>query len=97
MAAPDGGPDDDRQRIDTPGVPSHSRDPGAPAPNRPRRVGVTAVVEIDGGVLLERRADLESLELRAVSRDEPPATRLWPAHTPVRDAHLSFAGTTVAA
>lgn len=33
------------------------RDPRAPSPNRPRKLAVTALVEHDGKVLLERRAD----------------------------------------
>jgi len=38
-------------------VPSYYRDPDAPAPNQPRRIGVVAFVERDGLLLLERRAD----------------------------------------
>ena len=38
-------------------MPSYFRDPEAPAPNNPRRVGVVAFIERDGSVLLERRAD----------------------------------------
>ena len=36
---------------------SYYRDPGAPTPNVPRRIGVTALIERDGGFLVERRAD----------------------------------------
>lgn len=36
---------------------SHYRDPRAPAPNVPRRVGTAAVIERDGAFLLERRRD----------------------------------------
>ncbi len=36
---------------------SYYRDPDAPAPNVPRRVGVTALIERDGAILVERRAD----------------------------------------
>lgn len=43
-------------------MPSYYRDPGAPTPNRPRGVGVTALIERDGTVLVERRADSEALE-----------------------------------
>ena len=46
-----------RRHDDTPPVPSHYRDPRAPAPNRPLRVGALALVERDGALLLERRAD----------------------------------------
>jgi 8-oxo-dGTP pyrophosphatase MutT (NUDIX family) len=38
-------------------MPSYYRDPDAPAPNLPRRVGVIAIVERDGRILVERRAD----------------------------------------
>jgi 8-oxo-dGTP pyrophosphatase MutT (NUDIX family) len=38
-------------------VPSHFRDPDAPQPNIPRRIGVIALVERDGALLLQRRAD----------------------------------------
>ena len=33
------------------------RDPGAPEPNQPRRVTVIAIIEVDGKVLFDRRAD----------------------------------------
>lgn len=42
---------------DTPWMPSWDRDPDAPAPNRPRKVGVCFIVELDGGVLIDRRSD----------------------------------------
>jgi 8-oxo-dGTP pyrophosphatase MutT (NUDIX family) len=38
-------------------MPSYYRDPDAPAPNLPRRVGVMAIVERAGRILVERRAD----------------------------------------
>ncbi len=38
-------------------MPSWYRDPNAPAPNRPRKVGVCFIVELDGGVLVDRRSD----------------------------------------
>ena len=38
-------------------MPSWYRDPEAPVPNRPRKVGVCFIVEIDGGVLVDRRSD----------------------------------------
>jgi ADP-ribose pyrophosphatase YjhB (NUDIX family) len=38
-------------------MPSYYRDPSAPGPNLPPRVGVTALIERDGGFLVERRAD----------------------------------------
>ena len=38
-------------------MPSYYRDPRAPAPNVPRRVGTTALIEREGSFLLERRRD----------------------------------------
>lgn len=38
-------------------VSSFYRDPSAPTPNVPRRIGVTALIERNGEVLVERRAD----------------------------------------
>jgi ADP-ribose pyrophosphatase YjhB (NUDIX family) len=38
-------------------MPSYYRDPGAPRPNLPRRVGVTALIQRDDAFLVERRAD----------------------------------------
>ena len=38
-------------------MPSWIRDPDAPAANRPRKVGVCFIVELDGGVLIDRRSD----------------------------------------
>lgn len=38
-------------------MPSFYRDPDAPSPNHPRRVGVVAFIEREGALLLERRAD----------------------------------------
>jgi hypothetical protein len=38
-------------------MPSWYRDPDAPTPNRPRKVGVCFLVELDGGVLVDRRSD----------------------------------------
>ena len=37
-------------------MPSWYRDPLAPAPNQPRTVGMCVVVELGGGVLIERRS-----------------------------------------
>jgi len=42
---------------DTPRMPSWDRDPDAPAPNRARKVGVCFIVELDGGILIDRRSD----------------------------------------
>lgn len=43
-------------------VPSYYRDPAAPEPNRPRSTGVMALIERDGSVLVERRADSDVFE-----------------------------------
>ena len=42
---------------DTPSMPSYYRDPLAPAPNQPLLVGAGALIERDGALLLDRRAD----------------------------------------
>lgn len=42
---------------DTGAVPSWHRDPTAPSPNRPRKVGICFIIELDGGVLIDRRSD----------------------------------------
>ena len=47
----------DRRPGDTPPMPSFYRDPSAPAPNQPLRVGGLALIERNGALLLERRAD----------------------------------------
>jgi 8-oxo-dGTP pyrophosphatase MutT (NUDIX family) len=41
---------------------SYYRDPAAPSPNVPRRIGVMALLERDGEVLVERRADNDADE-----------------------------------
>ena len=38
-------------------MPSYYRDRSAPAPNPPRLVGVVALIEFDGSVLVDRRSD----------------------------------------
>lgn len=38
-------------------MPSYYRDPAAPGPNVPRRVGVVALIERDGATLVQRRTD----------------------------------------
>ena len=38
-------------------MPSYYRDPNAPAPNVPHRIGITALIERDGTFLVERRVD----------------------------------------
>ncbi len=51
-------------------MPSYFRDPEAPAPNRPRRIGVVAFVERNERVLLERRADRGTWGLIGGALDE---------------------------
>ncbi len=51
-------------------VPSYYQDPGAPTPNRPRRVGVVAFIERDGSLLLERRADFGTWGIPGGALDE---------------------------
>ena len=51
-------------------VPSYYRDPNAPAPNTPRRVGVVAFIERDGALLLERRADFGTWGIPGGALDE---------------------------
>jgi ADP-ribose pyrophosphatase YjhB (NUDIX family) len=46
------------------------RDPSAPAPNRPRRVGAAALIENDGALLLDRRVDPPGWALIAGTFDE---------------------------
>jgi ADP-ribose pyrophosphatase YjhB (NUDIX family) len=46
------------------------RDPHAPPPNRPRRVGVAAIIEHDGSLLLDRRIDPPGWGLVAGSVEE---------------------------
>jgi 8-oxo-dGTP pyrophosphatase MutT (NUDIX family) len=46
------------------------RDPTAPAPNLPRRIGVLALIERDGSLLLERRADAPLWSLIGGSVDD---------------------------
>jgi ADP-ribose pyrophosphatase YjhB (NUDIX family) len=38
-------------------MPSWYRDPAAPTPNQPMRIGAVALIQRDGALLLERRAD----------------------------------------
>jgi 8-oxo-dGTP pyrophosphatase MutT (NUDIX family) len=52
------------------GVPSWYRDPNAPSPNQPRRAGVCFLVELDGGVLIDRRRDDGAFALTGGALDE---------------------------
>ena len=51
-------------------MPSYYRDPDAPTPNRPRKVGVCFIVEIDGGVLIDTREDDGSLAFTGGTLEE---------------------------
>lgn len=55
-----GGPSVSRDRFGR--MPSWYRDPAAPSPNGPRGIGVTALIERDASVLVERRADSDAHE-----------------------------------
>jgi 8-oxo-dGTP pyrophosphatase MutT (NUDIX family) len=54
-------------------MPSYYRDPGAPAPNVPRRVGVIVLLERDDAVLVQRRADDEAWDFVGGALDEEEA------------------------
>lgn len=72
-------------------------------------MGVVALIEHDGCVLVDRRSDdgawafvggrVEEDESvlgalhRFFARDDLAALDLWPAATPIRDAYLAFDGT----
>jgi ADP-ribose pyrophosphatase YjhB (NUDIX family) len=56
-------------------VPSYYRDPDAPAPNLPRRVGVVALIERGGALLLERRADFGTWGLIGGALDDDETVR----------------------
>lgn len=51
-------------------MPSWYRDPDAPSPSQPRRAGVCFLVELDGGVLVDRRSDDGELALTGGALDE---------------------------
>lgn len=51
-------------------MPSFYRDPDAPSPNHPRRIGVVAFIERDGALLLERRADFGTWGVPGGALDE---------------------------
>lgn len=51
-------------------LPSYYRDPDAPTPNRPRKVGVCFIVEIDRGVLIDMREDDGSLAFTGGTLEE---------------------------
>jgi 8-oxo-dGTP pyrophosphatase MutT (NUDIX family) len=65
-------------------VPSYYRDPSAPEPNVPRRVGVIALLERDGKVLVQRRADDGAWDFVGGSLDEEE-TVLDALHREVRE------------
>jgi 8-oxo-dGTP pyrophosphatase MutT (NUDIX family) len=57
---------------------SYYRDPSAPEPTQPRRVGLVALIERDAALLLERRADFGTWGLigGALDEDEDVTTGL---------------------
>jgi 8-oxo-dGTP pyrophosphatase MutT (NUDIX family) len=76
-------------------VPSFYRDPEAPAPNNPPRVGVVAFIVRDGALLLERRADFGTWGIPGGALEEDEMVdevrrfEIGPAHAPLIDAYLS--------
>ena len=54
---------------------SFHRNPEAPSPNNPRRVGVVAFIERDDSLLLERRADFGTWGLPGGALDEDETVR----------------------
>jgi 8-oxo-dGTP pyrophosphatase MutT (NUDIX family) len=56
-------------------MPSYYRDPDAPPPNRPRKTGVCFIVELDGGVLIDRREDDGSLAFTGGTLEEGESVR----------------------
>jgi 8-oxo-dGTP pyrophosphatase MutT (NUDIX family) len=66
-------------------MPSYYRDPRAPAPNVPRRPGVSALVERDGRVLVERRADDPDFWAFVGGRIEEDEQALDALHREVRE------------
>jgi 8-oxo-dGTP pyrophosphatase MutT (NUDIX family) len=65
-------------------MPSYYRDPDAPSPNVPRRVGVIALLERDGAVLVQRRADDGAWDFIGGALDEEE-TVLDALHREVRE------------
>jgi ADP-ribose pyrophosphatase YjhB (NUDIX family) len=51
-------------------VPSYYRNPEAPTPNNPRRIGVVAFIQRDGALLLEQRADFGTWGVPGGALDE---------------------------
>ncbi len=70
-------------------MPSYYRDPDAPTPNVPRRVGVTALIERDGAILVERRSDDDRWAFVGGRLDENETLLEAPVHRPIRDALLA--------
>ena len=65
-------------------MPSYYRDRSAPAPNRPRLVGVVALIELDGSVLVDRRSDDRSWAFPG-GRVEEDESALGALHREVRE------------
>jgi hypothetical protein len=83
-------------------VPSYFRDPEAPEPNVPRRIGVIGLIERGDSCRVlsivfrvvpepgvEPVRSSESLELRYVARDELAQLDFWASTRPIRDAFLA--------
>jgi ADP-ribose pyrophosphatase YjhB (NUDIX family) len=66
-------------------MPSYFRDPTAPEPNRPRGVGVTALIERAGLVLVERRSDSDVVEWAFIGGGLGDESILHALHREVRE------------
>ena len=66
-------------------MPSFYRDAAAPEPNVPRRIGVTALIERDGELLVERRADSDADEWAFIGGGLGDESALDALHREVRE------------
>ncbi len=66
-------------------MPSWYRDPSPPSPTGPRGVGVTAIIERDGRVLVERRADSSVVEWAFIAGSLDDESVLDALHREVRE------------
>jgi 8-oxo-dGTP pyrophosphatase MutT (NUDIX family) len=56
-------------------LPSYYRDPDAPTPNCPLKVGVCFIVEMDGGVFIDRREDDGSVAFTGGTTEDVESAR----------------------
>jgi ADP-ribose pyrophosphatase YjhB (NUDIX family) len=74
-------------------VPSYYRDPEAPLPNQPRRIGVVAFVVRDGSLLLERRADFGTWGVPGGGLDEDESVEQGIAREVLEETGLEVVST----